>query len=391
MGVINVRNNKLVLQFRYLGNRCREQTQLPDTPANQKRLQNLLKRIEAEIIIGTFKYSSYFPKSNNAIKFSALDEQKQTAKEYFDSPDSPMFEQFAETWLAEKQVEWRIGHYTDVEGALNNHILPKFGKKKISVITKQDILSFRTALAKVQGRKGKVLSPSRINHIMTPLRMILNEAADRYEFTSPWRNIKALKVPRTEVDPFNFQEVEQVIKAAPEEFKNYYIVRFFTGLRSSEIDGLTWKQVDLEAKRLTVSQSLVRGVVGSLKTDSSFRTIDLPTRVVDALKKQKQNRVSKQPFVFTNQKGLPLNYQVVSRSVWYPMLERAGLKPRNPYQTRHTYATLLLAAGESPEWIANQMGHTTTTMLFRVYSRYVPNLMRRDGTAFEALLQAEEL
>jgi integrase len=48
---------------------------------------------------------------------------------------------------------------------------------------------------------------------------------------------------------------------------------------------------------------------------------------------------------------------------------------------------LLLASGESPEWIANQMGHTTTTMLFRVYSRYVPNLTRDDGSAFEAFLQ----
>ena len=44
------------------------------------------------------------------------------------------------------------------------------------------------------------------------------------------------------------------------------------------------------------------------------------------------------------------------------------------------------AAGENPEWIARQMGHTTTEMLFRVYSRYVPNLTRRDGSAFERLL-----
>nr|WP_269135454.1 site-specific integrase [Vibrio cincinnatiensis] len=220
--------------------------------------------------------------------------------------------------------------------------------------------------------------------------MILNEAADRYEFTSPWRNIKALKVPRTEVDPFNFQEVEKVIQSAPEEYKNYYIVRFFTGLRSSEIDGLTWKQIDIDNKRLTVSQSLVRGVVSSLKTDSSYRTIDLPIRVVEALKSQKTMSKTRQPFVFTNQKGLALNYQVVSRSIWYPTLKKAGLKARNPYQTRHTYATLLLAAGESPEWIASQMGHTTTTMLFRVYSRYVPNLMRKDGSAFEAFLTMGE-
>ena len=51
-----------------------------------------------------------------------------------------------------------------------------------------------------------------------------------------------------------------------------------------------------------------------------------------------------------------------------------------------TAATLWLAAGENPEWIARQMGHTTTEMLFRVYSRYVPNLTRRDGSAIERLL-----
>ena len=391
MGAINVKNGNLYFDFRYMGSRCREYTKLPETQQNRKRMELLLKRIEAEIITGVFSYSQYFPNSRMAKKFESLNQKKSESEQFHSAIKAPKFKDFADTWLAEKQVEWRVGHYVDVEGVLNNHILPKFGKKKISVITKQDILSFRTALAKVQGRKGKELSPSRINHIMTPLRMILNEAADRYEFTSPWRNIKALKVPRTEVDPFNFQEVEKVIQSAPDEYRNYYIVRFFTGLRSSEIDGLTWKQIDIVNKRLTVSQSLVRGVVSSLKTDSSFRTIDLPSRVVDALKSQKEQSKPRQPFVFTNSKGLPLNYQVVSRSVWYPTLKRAGLKARNPYQTRHTYATLLLAAGESPEWIANQMGHTTTTMLFRVYSRYVPNLMRRDGTAFEALLQAEEL
>jgi integrase len=45
-----------------------------------------------------------------------------------------------------------------------------------------------------------------------------------------------------------------------------------------------------------------------------------------------------------------------------------------------------LGAGENPEWIARQLGHATTEMLFRVYSRYVPNLTRRDGSAFERLL-----
>jgi integrase len=53
---------------------------------------------------------------------------------------------------------------------------------------------------------------------------------------------------------------------------------------------------------------------------------------------------------------------------------------------RHTAATLWLASGEAPEWIARQLGHTTTEMLFRVYSRYVPNLTRNDGSAMDRLL-----
>ena len=63
-----------------------------------------------------------------------------------------------------------------------------------------------------------------------------------------------------------------------------------------------------------------------------------------------------------------------------------GLKKRRPYQMRHTAATLWLASGEAPEWIARQLGHSSTEMLFRVYSRYVPNLTRQDGSAIDRLL-----
>jgi hypothetical protein len=56
---------------------------------------------------------------------------------------------------------------------------------------------------------------------------------------------------------------------------------------------------------------------------------------------------------------------------------------RRPYNARHTAATLWLASGENPEWFARQLGHTTTEMLFRIYSRFVPNLTRQDGNAFD--------
>jgi integrase len=110
--------------------------------------------------------------------------------------------------------------------------------------------------------------------------------------------------------------------------------------------------------------------------------------VFDALKEQEKSTRERSEFVFCNREGLPLDYKNVNNRVWKPLLRHLGLKLRRPYQCRHTAATLWLGAGENPEWIARQLGHTTTEMLFRVYSRYVPNLTRRDGSAFERMLTA---
>ncbi|WP_334568257.1 site-specific integrase [Vibrio scophthalmi] len=206
-----------------------------------------------------FDYSKYFPSSKSATKFEAVKEKQRQSEKYFDAPDSPLFKEFAETWLAEMKVEWSHSHLVDVEGVLNKYLLPTFGNKRISAINKAQIMQFRSILAKVPGRNSQFLSPSRINHIMTPLRMILNEAADRYDFPPAWKNIKALKVGRTEVDPFSLDEVELLLKHVDDDYYAYYVTRFFTGMRTGEVDALMWKDVDLENKTITVRQSIVRG------------------------------------------------------------------------------------------------------------------------------------
>lgn len=73
MGSIRRRtdNNLLFLDFRYRDVRCREQTALPDTAMNRKKVQKVLDRIEADIASGTFDYRKYFPASKNAARFDA--------------------------------------------------------------------------------------------------------------------------------------------------------------------------------------------------------------------------------------------------------------------------------------------------------------------------------
>ena len=106
-----------------------------------------------------------------------------------------------------------------------------------------------------------------------------------------------------------------------------------------------------------------------------------------------QKRTNHCPYVFANYVGKPINQSNFRNRVWYPILAYLGLEKRVPYQTRHTAATLWLASGENPTWIAYQLGHANTEMLFRVYSRYVPNLTRNDGAEankmFSSVLQEQ--
>jgi integrase len=136
-----------------------------------------------------------------------------------------------------------------------------------------------------------------------------------------------------------------------------------------------------------VRETIVLGVVEEdAKTIESVRDIQMSQVVYDALKRQLARSGRLRGFVFCSSTGHALDHNNITKRIWYPLLRHLGLKQRRPYQTRHTAATLWLAAGENPEWIARQMGHTSTEMLFKVYSRYVPNLTRKDGSAFERLL-----
>ena len=262
---------KLFFDFRYDGKRCREQTTLESTPANRKKLERILKKIEAEITLGTFKYHRYFPNSSKAQEFTRQ-AGIQRARE---AHDTPLFENFSKDWLDEMRIQWRKSYISTMEGTLKNYLNPHFGEKEVGRITKKDILDFRASLAKVTTRSEKRLSASRINRIMTPLRMILSEAANRFDFSSPYHGIKSLKVPRTDVEPFGIEEVKQIIETVRPDFRNYYTVRFFTGMRTGEIDGLQWDHVDFKRRQILVRQALVNGSLEYTKNDGSFRTIKM--------------------------------------------------------------------------------------------------------------------
>ncbi|WP_445371986.1 Arm DNA-binding domain-containing protein [Methylomonas sp. HW2-6] len=386
MGSIRVRNEtgKLFFDFKYQNVRCREQTTLEDTKANRAKLQKVMDKIDAEIMLGQFAYRDYFPNSSFASKFDELDARRRS----YAKDATPFFKDFAWEWYAEMEVGWRNSHKVTVKRLLGDRIMDYFGEMEVSRITKADVLKFRASLGKVVRKDGETISAEYINKYMKILRMPLDEAADRFNFTSPYRGIKPLKKPKPHIDPFSLEEVNKILDTVRSDFKPYYTIRFFTGMRTAEIDGLKWKYVDFERRQILIRETLVKGVVEYAKTEESQREIEMSQPVYEAFKQQWAFTGGKFDYVFVNRAGEPLEYNNVSRRVWHPLLRYLELPRRKAYQTRHTAATLWLASGENPEWIAKQMGHTTTEMLFRVYSRFVPNLTRKDGSAFERLLAA---
>lgn len=399
MGSIRVNNGKLFCDFRYKGKRCREYTALEDTKPNRQKLSKLLEKMEAEIKEDIFEYARYFPNSKLAKIFSfnvvnsiesnrhlvTSNRQLANIQELDDS--SPLFSDFSEKWFDECKIGWRKSYVQTMRDTIDKHLLPYFGDMSVSSIRREDILDFRSQLAKVPGRKGQTLSARRINAIVLGLRQILNEAADRYHFTSPGQRIKPLKIKRMDIKPFTLEEVNLILKTVRPDYRDYFIVRFFTGMRTGEIHGLKWRYVDFQKRLILIRETLVGDEMEDEgKTDLSIREIFMSDVVYDALMRQREVTLKQSPFVFSNSEGKPLNLNNLTNRVWYPLLRYLGLELRRPYTTRHTAATFWLGAGENPEWIARQMGHSTTEMLFRVYSRYVPNLTRNDGSAFNRLL-----
>lgn len=406
MGSVRVKREKLFVDFRFLGERCREYTALADTKSNRKLLQQLLDRVESEISLGTFNYLATFPGSKTGIR---LAQQRSDGQDAALAPiaaglatsagsgvgasaavvATPLFSEFVDVWFIECGLDWRDSHRATVRSTLDRHLLPAFGDVPVGNISKSDVLQLRTRLAKLSGRNGNAsLSAKTINRVIQVLGQILEEAADRFGFVNPVKKVKRLRQSRVEIHPFSMDEVQLLISSVRSDYRDYLVVRFFTGMRTGELHGLRWSRVDFERRQLLVRDAWVRGKLDETKTDGSIRNIEMSQPVFDALMSQRE--ATFQPgvdsYVFSNRMGEPFDVDNITNRLWYPLLRHLGLAKRRPYQTRHTFATLLLAAGENPEFVARQLGHANTMMLFKTYSRYVPNLTRRDGSAFDRLV-----
>ena len=94
---------------------------------------------------------------------------------------------------------------------------------------------------------------------------------------------------------------------------------------------------------------------------------------LEALQNQKQYTFMAGKRVFNNPRTCKpwLGDQPIRKTLWIPTLKRAGVRYRNPYQTRHTYASMMISSGEPIKWLSKQLGHSDMTTTLRIYSDWL--------------------
>jgi len=379
-GSVFSRSGKLWVDFYYMNQRVREPTGLKDTPSNRKKLRKQLDLVMAEIENGMFEFAKRFPKSSRRDDFTKLEGRLVVKR-----PDEIYFGVYVELWWQAMGAGMSESQRRDYTSILNTHLLPYFSDRPLSDFTPFLIKKFLAHLKTVRSPRNKPLSPKRIQNILIPLRVIVKDAIVEHgwwNFPDPFFGIKQPKVPRFRVRPFSYTEWKVLMAFMPQWYRPYFEFAVQTGLRPSEQVALKWCTVDDQF--IHVELSRVRNIEKTeLKTEESRRSIAMRPTMQQILEDQKRlSQDYNSPYVFVNTHGRPI-LQDKLREIWIRVIKKSGLPYRRMYETRHTFASWALAAGETPEWVARTLGHVDTSMVFRTYGRYIPNLTRKDGSAFE--------
>ncbi len=376
-GVKSASASSIEITFTYRATRCRERLALEPTPANLKRAEQHRAAILHAISLDAFDYAKTFPNSTNAAKFAERKGEVLTVETYLDA------------WLERQKKHLKDSTYNGYRKIVNGQLIPWFGAGMLADLRKKDVRDKLEALD---------VSNKTLANIQSILRKALDDAADVDEIIEAnplagWTYAKK-EAPKTVdvVDPFTREEQAAILAHVDGQARNLIQFAFWTGMRTSELVALNWADIDQIRNMVRVSRAMTQQSKDAEgpKTTAGARDIKLLAGALEALAAQKAFTWLAGAEVFQNPNTGErwAGDQPIRKTMWTYALKRAGVRYRYPYQTRHTYASMMLSAGEHPMWVATQMGHADWTMIARVYGRWMPDADKTAGNRAEAIYGA---
>lgn len=349
------------ISFTFKGVHCREPlSNLEINPKNIKYAERLLGEIYNKIEKGIFSYVEYFPKSSK-LKIFGSKHRGRNINEYLDE-----YLDICETRGLSPST---INGYRKCKSAL-------------SVLHDLSVVDLTPGILKTWIQKQKT-SLKTIRNQLSFLRSALDEAVtDGLIPSNPASLVTASRYQAKNsvsdsdyiVDPLSPDELNAILKSARyEQWGNLFKFAVNSGLRSSELCALSWSDIDFIGKTAHVQAASVVGVIKGTKTKAGTRIVELNEDAMAALSNQKPFTFLKNETIFEDPKtNLPwAGADAIRKKAWVPTLQKAGVRYRNPYQTRHTFAIKHISNGVNLFWLASQMGHKGPEMLFRHYGAYL--------------------
>jgi integrase len=364
-----IRTETIRIVFWHQGKRCRESLSLTHTKTNIAYALRLQGEVTNAIERGTFNYQVFFPNSTTAKKERAAQE----AICALSTPKAVTVGDLIRDALEVSHKTIEHSSYLCYQQIAKTHLLPRWDRTPLDDLSARELRLWIMDLA----AKRKT-----IQLILTPLRNAMALAvADNLIEEDPFDRIKLGRLisrdQRTSdftADPFDIDEIDAILRAcANAQEYNMVLFAFTTGMRPSEYIALHWTDVREAQHQISVTGSFVDGQQKQrAKTDASLRSIDLRAGALAALQSQRQYTGPASRLVFLNPRTHErwAGDKPIYRR-WKRILKQANVRYRNPYQTRHTFASTLLMLGAVPLYVAGQMGHTDTMMITKNYGKWI--------------------
>jgi len=294
----------------------------------------------------------------------------------------PTFRAWAQRWLeTEMRLRCKPSTVEHYERVLRCHWFPALGDVPLTALTREGI---KAALARLAGTlRATTISAS----ALTPLQGCLSAAVEAglvpgNPAARLGRFVRSDVLPQDRQDPFTREELSHLLATAEREMPEWYpalLTLARTGLRFGELSGLKPEDLDFRERAVWVCRSVYRGRVSTPKNGKG-RRVDMSRQLAQVLQgwltlREAEAVVSGRPaspWLFPGPDGGPLGRDWFSDRVWRPVLRRAELRARTPHQLRHSFATLLIAQGESLAYVRDQLGHHSIQLTVDTYGHLVP-------------------
>lgn len=379
---VELRGNTIRIRFYYAGAQRNESLKgVEATKANLKFAARLRSTIRHEIATSQFDYAAHFPNSKTARLFSQLPERRLLGIELT-------------KWLSIKKASVAPATYKGYANNAEKHVRPKWGQLHLDEIKKSDIEHW----VKVELYNDRLKRPytnKTINEILIPLRGVLGNAfIDEAIGKDPMSHIKNLTVVKSKPQPFSQEEIHKLVTThTPNQIELYgFELACWTGLSVSELLALAWEDIDFEANTIQVKRANVNGQYKVPKEVSRERAIDMlqparwvlqqlrlltgvmPSHRIEVLQRDNKTHITESIrfVVLKSRNKQPVPRDMNYRDRFFTVhCRNAGVTYRGPNNARHTFASQLLTKGVPKEWIAGQMGHTTTKMIDDHYGEWI--------------------